>query len=143
MSSTPTPPFHLKLPIRNSLATIGIPDEYDTLAISFHWRRQAYYRTHDHEHAGPILASSSRASSPPPASGAADEGSQPITPSASVQCDSMFEQASLAAEQVASALGQIPTPPAGDMHVDLLGMGARFDGEAAADEYAAEIEILA
>jgi hypothetical protein len=39
-------PARIKLPSRRSLAHIGIPNHRDALAIYFRWVRQRYYRAH-------------------------------------------------------------------------------------------------
>jgi len=107
--------YAVKLPFRRSLASIGIPSHRDALAVYFHWVRQRYYRAQDVM--GDELASSVRS-----VVGSCDASSRMddydlTEPRSRVQSDTER------------------------FRVDLLSIGAGFEGEAVALSYPTGIDV--
>lgn len=111
----PAYPYAVKLPFRRSLACIGIPNHRDALAVYFHWVRQRYYRAQDVM--GDELASSVR--------------------SVASSCDasSRMDDYDLAEPRLRV---QSDTER---FRVDLLSIGAGFEGDAVALAYPGEIDV--
>jgi len=110
----PAYPYAVKLPFRRSLASIGIPSHRDALAVYFHWVRQRYYRAQDVM--GDELASSVR--------------------SAAGSCDaSRMDDYDLAEPR---SRVQSDTER---FRVDLLSVGAGFEGETGVLAYPGEIDV--
>ena len=111
----PVPRYTVKRPSRRSLASIGIPDHRDVLAVYMRWVRQRYYRAQDvmRQEAAPVVAST-----PDSCDGEADEEQDVTAPQSSLQFD-------------AERLG-----------VDLLGTGSRFETEGSVYGYPAEIDVV-
>lgn len=111
----PAYPYAVKLPFRRSIASIGIPSHRDALAVYFHWVRQRYYRAQDVM--GGELASSVRSVATSSDASSRTDDYDLAEPRSRIQSDTVR------------------------FRVDLLSIGACFEGEAVALAYPGEIDV--
>lgn len=109
--------YPVKRPSRRTLASIGIPDQRDVLAIYLRWARQRYYRVHDAMHQeAPSSAVCTRS---PDDALDVHLGGDPANPLPSLQFDAQ------------------------SLNTDLLGMGSGLDGlDASVLGYPSEIDFI-
>ena len=108
-------PYAVKLPSRRSLASIGIPNHRDALAVYFRWVRQRYYRAEGVMRADLASSVESVASSSDASSG--DDESDFAQPRTRFQRDTKM------------------------LSIDLLSIGAKFEDEGIALAYPGEIDV--
>jgi hypothetical protein len=109
-------PYAVKLPSRNPLASIGIPNHRDALAVYFRWVRQRYYGAHN-------LMADELASSVESVASLSDASSR-------VDDERDFTRTRLRVQRDTERF-----------RVDLLSIGANFEGEAVALAYPREIDV--
>ena len=111
----PAYPYAVKLPFRRSLASIGIPSHRDALAVYFHWVRQRYYRAQDVM--GDELASSVRSVAGSCETSSRMDDYDHAEPRSRFQSDTER------------------------FRIDLLSIGAGFEGEDGVLAYPGEIDV--